>query len=659
MSEAERSLHHLQQAIALAAGQLESGADLPRLALTVVRQLRHAGLDFTSLNVYLIDRALERGRNYYIEPGPAGWMNVAFNDTMAPWVAHTEARLRQWRDPESQLPMWYLTVPNVRGAVEICAFRDSPFTPNEISCLQTAAPALTLLALRHCDLEQAALATAAEAGMRADLDFLRLSAADLGGHDPDQVARRVVQSIVERGAFDRAGVFLVDDEQGVLRGTWGIDSHGELADISGTSLPLQCSSPDQLSQAARIVHGTLDHFLTQDLDGEGGRSVEGNIGASLSVPMRLGRRVLGVLSVDNHFTRRSIHPHQVQPLMVLANQTALALDYSRLHLELRRQDESPSAPPTTKARTAPGRSPFDEIVAESEAMRKVVELARLATTTDHTVLILGESGTGKGLLAHASHADSRRRSGPLAVVNSASLSTGLEDSELFGHVKGAFTSAIRDNTGLVGSAHGGTLFLDEIGDLSPSSQAKLLRTLENGEIRRVGDSRVQQVDIRCIAATNRDLRRAVHDSTFRADLYYRLAVVTIWIPPLRERPEDIPVLAARFLEDIAGEMGRGLKLPARVLDLLVRFPWPGNARELHSCLRHAALLAGGRTIREQHLPEELLQAPPPRSAPSESSLAQVERRHILQVLEQCGQDRQLGISRATLQRRLKEYGITP
>jgi transcriptional regulator with PAS, ATPase and Fis domain len=297
-------------------------------------------------------------------------------------------------------------------------------------------------------------------------------------------------------------------------------------------------------------------------------------------------------------------------------------------------------------------------------MRRLVRLARLAARTDNTVLLLGESGTGKDLFARAIHAASPRRDGPLVVVNSASLSSGLEDSELFGHVRGAFTSASRDSTGLVCAAQGGTLFLDEIGDLSPSSQAKLLRCLESGEVRRVGDTRVQKVDIRFIAATNRDLLQAVHKGAFREDLYYRLAVITLSIPPLRQRPEDIPPLVHCFLTRLAAEEGREqIDISPQTLDLLVRHPWPGNARQLDACLRQAALLSGDSLIEADYLSEEIhypLQALPPEA---DLSLVELEKNRILEVLQRCNGDRRqaeniLGISRATLQRRLKEYGFS-
>ncbi|MCC7262725.1 MAG: sigma-54-dependent Fis family transcriptional regulator [Candidatus Latescibacteria bacterium] len=509
--------------------------------------------------------------------------------------------------------------------------------------------------------------------LTSEMEFLRHSSAKLGVGDPDQVARRLVQAIVDRGTFDRAGVFLVDEEKEVLRGTWGVDPQGELADISGTLLPIQGALLVQLAGAASIIAGDLGHVLMGDQTGAGPGHLGGNAAASLAVPIRLGHRIVGVLAVDNHTSRRPIHQDQVLPLMVLANQAALAMENNHLRQELRaaaaenrKLRESP-APPGRDTRPAPARPTdlFDRVVARSPGMRWVVELARLAATTDYPVLILGESGTGKDLLAHAIHAGSLRRNHPLVVVNSAALSSGLEDSELFGHVKGAFTSATRDHAGLITAANRGTLFLDEIADLSASSQAKLLRTLENGEVRRVGDSHVSRVDVRLIAATNRDLQGAVEQGGFRDDLYYRLALITITIPPLRDRPEDIPELATTFLEEVACETGReGFAITDEALDLVVRASWPGNARQLKSCLRLSALFAGEGPIRVEHLPETLQQ--PAVAKPTDPSLplAEVERRHILRVLEDCGYDRRqaerrLQISRATLQRRLKEYGINP
>ena len=306
---------------------------------------------------------------------------------------------------------------------------------------------------------------------------------------------------------------------------------------------------------------------------------------------------------------------------------------------------------------------FEGIVAASPAMQEVIQKARVAARTSNAVLLMGESGTGKDLLARTIHANSQRRHGPMVAVNSASLPDGLEDYELFGH--GAATDAGQDTAGLVAAAHRGTLFLDEVADLSPSSQAKLLSCLEIGEVRRVGETRAHHVDVRFIAATNRDLQQAVQEGKFREDLYYRLAVIPIPIPPLRERLEDIPPLVFKLLQDHAAELGRQpARITAAVMQLLSQHDWPGNGRELDAYLRQVVLLSATDQI---DVPDLLAEFHPPvapaESAGSDLSLAEVERRHILKVLQQCNGDRQkaqhiLGISRATLQCRLSQYGIT-
>ena len=307
---------------------------------------------------------------------------------------------------------------------------------------------------------------------------------------------------------------------------------------------------------------------------------------------------------------------------------------------------------------------FENIVAESRIMRGVIHQTRAAAQTDNTVLILGESGTGKDLLARAIHTNSQRCKSPLMVVNCASLAPGLEDSELFGYVKGAFTGAHRDTMGLVAAAHYGTLFLDEVGDLSLSAQAKLLRCIETGEVRRIGDTHVQKVDIRLVAATNHDLHQAMQDGTFREDLFYRLSTVSISIPPLRERREDIPPLAFHLLTRYITESGRDtIEIDPPVMDFLNRYPWPGNVRQLDSCLRQASLLATCGRIGPDDLPDEFRSCEEATPYQGDLSLAELEKRHILNVLQRCQNNRQeaqriLGISRATLQRRLKDYGVS-
>jgi two-component system response regulator HydG len=317
------------------------------------------------------------------------------------------------------------------------------------------------------------------------------------------------------------------------------------------------------------------------------------------------------------------------------------------------------------------------LVAESKAMRALLQRAARFASNDAPVIVLGESGTGKEVVARALHGNGLRRARPFVAVNVAALPADLLESELFGHARGAFTGADRQKVGLLEEAEGGTLFLDEIGEMPLSLQAKLLRALQDGEVRRVGDARSFAVDVRVICATHRDLRTMVAAGAFREDLYFRLRVLSLQVPPLRERPEDILPLARQFLarEDAADAATRKLLSPEAEA-LLCGYDWPGNVRELQSAMRHGAALAlPGQPIRPIDLPEELreglrespraeapLQAP--RVAPSEGALlplAEVERAHILKVLDACGGSqaeaaRVLGIARNTLWRKLRSYG---
>jgi len=305
---------------------------------------------------------------------------------------------------------------------------------------------------------------------------------------------------------------------------------------------------------------------------------------------------------------------------------------------------------------------FHELVSKSPRMQAIFEVARSAAASHSTVLLLGESGTGKELLARAIHAESPRAEGPFVAVSCAALTETLLEGELFGHEKGAFTGATATRKGKVELAHGGTLFLDEIGDISPKLQLDLLRFLEQHEFRRVGGTEVIRVDARIIAATNRDLRQAVADGRFREDLFYRLNVIPILLPPLRDRTEDIPMLVEHFLELLRAETGKPIEGVTReALGALMARPWPGNVRELRNLLERGVVLSRGPYITAADL--ELLPAP---GAPGEApvSLREAERRHIQIVLGRCGWNvtraaRALGIDRVTLHRKMEKYSLRP
>ncbi|MBI3272056.1 MAG: sigma-54-dependent Fis family transcriptional regulator [Planctomycetes bacterium] len=313
------------------------------------------------------------------------------------------------------------------------------------------------------------------------------------------------------------------------------------------------------------------------------------------------------------------------------------------------------------------RSAFQGLVGGSAPMQQVYQRLRLAAQSDVTVLLTGASGTGKELGARALHALSVRREKPFIAVNCSAIPDTLLESELFGHVRGAFTGAIRDKVGLFQSADGGTLFLDEIGDVSPLLQVKLLRVLQEHEVRRVGDERPTKVDVRIVGATNRDLRRLLASGDLREDFYFRIRVFEIHLPSISERRSDVPALANHFL----AELSRGAKKEPRgvtqdALRLLMEYSWPGNVRELRNAIEYGLVTSQGAPIGPDDLPPELREAaiePTDLPVPAQDAGAEPdERKRILQALDASGGNRneaakRLGISRVTLWKRLRRLGL--
>jgi two-component system response regulator HydG len=303
------------------------------------------------------------------------------------------------------------------------------------------------------------------------------------------------------------------------------------------------------------------------------------------------------------------------------------------------------------------------IVTKSAAMRQLVDLARRVAKVDSTVLITGESGSGKERVARLLHEESTRAAGPFIAVNCGAITETLLESELFGHARGAFTGATQDRPGLFEAANGGTLLLDEVGEVSPAMQVKLLRALQEREIRRVGENKSRRVDVRVVAATNRDLAHGVVGGGFRQDLYYRLKVVELHVPPLRERRDDVLPLARVLLADAALRMNRKVSgLVPEAADQLLRYRWPGNVRELENTMERAVALARGSRVELEDLPEEVRQtlSEPPNGVVR--PLGDIEKEYILSALElnegnQTRTAEQLRIGSATLYRKLKSYGL--
>jgi two-component system response regulator AtoC len=329
-------------------------------------------------------------------------------------------------------------------------------------------------------------------------------------------------------------------------------------------------------------------------------------------------------------------------------------------LERKRLSDEAQADPSSKPRTRTA-----EIEGKSPRMLEVYKLVARVASTSATVLVVGESGTGKELVARAIHSHSPRATAPFVPINCTALSESLLESELFGHARGAFTGAIAAKRGLLEMADGGTLFLDEIGDMGPKMQAQLLRVLQDGEVRPVGGSESIKVDVRLVCATNRDLDAEVKAARFREDLYFRINVVTVKLPPLRDRAGDIPILVAHFLAKVARRESRAeASMSPEALEMLCRYTWPGNVRELENAVERAVAVAKGNVILPSDLPVEVYggAAPAPGGIIDDRpTLAELERRYIALVLSECAGNKKkaaekLGIDRRTLYRALERSG---
>ena len=309
----------------------------------------------------------------------------------------------------------------------------------------------------------------------------------------------------------------------------------------------------------------------------------------------------------------------------------------------------------------------DQIVGQSKMMKDVFARIQRAAPVDSTVLILGESGTGKELVAQALHQNSPRKKGPFVPINVAAVPATLVESELFGHVRGAFTGATDKRMGRFEQADGGTLFIDEIGDFELGLQAKLLRVLETMTITPVGGHEDRKVNVRVLAATSREIRRMVAEGTFREDLYYRLNVIPINLPPLRDRPDDIPILVEHFLKDIAASKGTPpRRISPEVMRRFQSYRWQGNVRELRNVLEQMMVLADGEFLTERDLPDQIAEsaqtAPNPSEIPTGLTMDELEKLAITKALDQCAGNRthaanRLGISVRTLQRKLQQYKL--
>jgi formate hydrogenlyase transcriptional activator len=499
----------------------------------------------------------------------------------------------------------------------------------------------------------------------------------------DTLLRAVADALRRVLPFDRSAIFLHDAARDVLT-LYMLE-----ASVPSTYFAVGLEMPAGESHVGRVFR-QAQPLLRRDITTEGEFPMEASaladgIRSYVIVPLLLRGTPIGTLAVASG-TPGQYGTGDITLLEALAVQVALAVENMRVHEEL-------TARAATNARLLAEveqltnrlqrenvylqeeirkEHNFVEMVGSSPALLATLRRVEQVAPTDSTVLISGETGTGKELIARAIHDRSPRRDRPLVKVNCAAISAGLVESELFGHVKGAFTGALERRHGRFELADGGTLLLDEVGELPLETQVKLLRILQEQEFEPVGSSRTVRVNVRVLAATNRDLEEAVKASRFRADLYYRLAVLPVEVPPLRERREDIAQLAMFFLARFAKRFGKAVEAISRAsLDRLLAYPWPGNVRELQNVIERAVVLADGPVLELGRglLPANAGRDDPPTPAagapdPTES-LDGVERRHILVTLERVrwviegpqGAARILGLHPNTLRSRMERLGI--
>jgi formate hydrogenlyase transcriptional activator len=393
--------------------------------------------------------------------------------------------------------------------------------------------------------------------------------------------------------------------------------------------------------------------------------VQGLVAAGLQslccVPMITRKRVLGTLNVAST-SANAFSPADVDFLSQVASQAAIAIENATAFQEIAQLKDRLAEEKLYLEDEIRTDQNFGEIVGESPSFRRILDQAATVAPTEASVLILGETGTGKELVARAIHDLSGRRERTFVKLNCAAIPTGLLESELFGHERGAFTGAIAQKVGRFELAHKGTLFLDEIGDIPLELQPKLLRALQEHEFERLGGTRTVKVDVRLVAATNRDLARMITDREFRSDLYYRLSVFPIQVPPLRERAEDIPRLVRYFTQKYGRQMNKRIEsIPHETMEALSHYGWPGNVRELENLIERAVILTRGMSLQ---VPLAELRGGS-METPAPVTLAEAERDHIRRVLEQAnwvvggpnGAAARLGMKRTTLQSKMKKLGI--
>ena len=484
--------------------------------------------------------------------------------------------------------------------------------------------------------------------------------------DTAAMAKLALAGLFEDAQIDAGGMFLA--RRGYV-GEMTSDALELVASRSESDLPYNRISPFLAATVLREGEAVLARNVMGD-SSITSRDSQGETRATsvICAPIRRAKKVIGLIHLYSTSVDRVPDPDDLEFTLAVADTVAIALQNLTRRQELA-ENLNQIRDENLQLRERLGVQ--SEIVGKSRMMARVSEEIARAAPTNATVLVRGESGVGKELVARAVHFSSPRKKGPFVCVNCAALSESLLESELFGHERGAFTGALARKIGKFEAAHQGTLMLDEIGEMSPQTQSKFLRVLEGHPFERVGGSEPVKVDVRVIAATNRDLEKDVTENRFRRDLYFRLRVIEIYVPALRKRPEDIPELAYYFFQRYNTEQGKKLRGYApRAMDQMLKYRWPGNVRELKNAVERAIVLAEGDYVDQEDL---LLSKLPTSGDTTEApaivvdfrpeTLAEVEKRHILATLQATNGNKSqaanmLGIERSTLDRKIRRYGLT-
>jgi formate hydrogenlyase transcriptional activator len=479
--------------------------------------------------------------------------------------------------------------------------------------------------------------------------------------EPRDLLRAISAKIRQDMHCDHVGVWLPDLEQHQLRQLAMDFPEGNGFVTEDSFFPIEGSEVGTVFKTGRpfVVRTQADvtsDWVTSTVLAEA-------IESGCALPLIRRNRTVGVLTLGSR-VENSISSEDVEFLMRAAGQVAIAVENALAYREIAELEDKLAQEKLYLEKEIRSETNFEGIVGQSSALRQVLQLVEMVATSDSTVLLLGETGTGKELFARATHDRSHRKDRTFVKLNCAAIPTGLLESELFGHERGAFTGAVTQKIGRLELADQGTLFLDEVGDIPLELQPKLLRVLQEGEFERLGSTRTKKVDVRLVAATNRDLDRMIEEKQFRSDLYYRLNVFPIRVPPLRERPEDIPLLVRYYSQKYARRMEKRIEsIPAAAMRKLARWHWPGNVRELQNLVERAVILTRSSTLAIS-VPEL---ANGSASSPASKAGSFEEQDRIVRILKETkgrvggpnGAAARMGLKRTTLLTRMKRMGIDP